>query len=261
MPILCSLKHSNNLHRKNPVFNRWQYWKTYGGRCLDTLHQVFVCQNIRYRWLTFESHTLQTLIHRKHPHRIELAYIHGLIYAAKQQPGSQCLLGLGGGGVIHALAQHREQPCIAIESNATVIHYAHQYFMLERLKSLTIEQTEAQFFLKTTAKRFDHIMVDLFHAHHFPPSCNDEAFILACLKCLDSNGTLAINFADLHSQEQLMNAMIRHCWPNLVWIKIPKTINIIGLSMPRVFSVLQKDKRIRQLMWDDHYGYIAELRP
>ncbi|MFZ4076494.1 MAG: hypothetical protein ACOYKA_00775 [Legionellaceae bacterium] len=150
------------------------FWRTYRGRVLhQTLSGVYVYQNARYRWLTFGDDAIQTCLHRRHPDVPVLPYVPDFIGPARLWPGRVCLLGLGGGGVLHALSPffHGAQVHV-VEVHAEVIQIARDYFMIDKLEGLNIIHEDALSFLSHATQSYDHLLVDIFSTSGFPVHCD-----------------------------------------------------------------------------------------
>jgi spermidine synthase len=241
------------------------YWKARFSRQIYEEAGVYVFENWRYRWLAFDSMTIQTLIHRRHPERIELNYIEAMILPARLKPGPTCVLGLGGAGVMHALSPFYEQQiCFAIEHNPAVIRAAHQCFFLDRLKFLSIQHADAYSYLQHQHRKFDHLLVDIFNAKTFPEHCNTLTFIQHCQNSLNAQGVLAVNFADFHAQAKLVDAL-KQCFAHqLLFITLPRTSNIVALcfspgNLQPFLTQLRIHKKLRALSWQKNWGYVANL--
>ncbi len=239
------------------------YWKARFSRCIYQKNQVYIFQNWRYRWLAFESMTIQTLIHRRRPERIELNYIEALILPARYRPGETCVLGLGGAGVMHALAPfYQDMPCLAIEQNPTVIEAAHAYFFLEKLNFLHVEQAEAYTYLASNNSKFDHLLVDIFNATTFPEHCNSFDFVALCQKNLKSGGVLAVNFANIQAQMPLVQALKQCFQREILFVSLPHTTNLIALcfyetGLQSFLLRLRADRRLHSLSWQPEWGHVA----
>ena len=239
------------------------YWKARFGRCIYNKDNVYVFQNWLYRWLTFESMTIQTLIHRKHPERIELNYIDAIILAARYQPGKMCILGLGGAGIVHALAPFSQNTaCLVIEHNPTVIDVAHQYFFLKQCDFLTIQENDAYAYLEANTTTFDHLLIDIFNATTFPEHCNTPAFVELCQKNLTPDGVLAVNFANITQQTKLLQYLKQYFPHRIVLISLPKTTNIVALCFNKAglqpfITKISFSKRLKSLSWQPAWGYVA----
>lgn len=235
-------------------------WKTFRGQLLhDTALGAIVYQNRSYRWLSFGGGGIQTCIHRRYPENPVLSYIKPFIAAARISPGDLCLLGLGGAGVLHALAPYcLEMNTHAVESNATVIQLASDYFMLERLPSLCVEHQDAAQFLKTSSGGYQHLLVDIFTENGFPEQCRSLSFFEDCKRVLLRSGVLAFNLVDL-KREALLVRHIRDVFQGATLIlPIKKTSNVVMLAVngASIMSIIEK-LHLKKTIWRPQLGYIG----
>ena len=241
-------------------------WKTLAGRCIHRgLDEAEVHQNIAYRWLTLGSNALQTVINRRHPERPVLQYIKPLILAAQKMPGESCLLGLGGAGAAHALAPYLDGFQLdVVEQSLGVIEIAHSYFMTSRINHLRVIHQEALCFLQNTSSRYQHLMIDLFNAHLFPPQCNSSDFFTSCREVLLPGGILAINLANPQEQWPIFNLIRLHFQHCTVALPVAGTANMViiaykGASINSFLSFLKQNTRLKRLVWDSHWGHMAQI--
>jgi len=241
-------------------------WKTYAGRCIYRhLNGIQVRQNMTYRWLTFNSDAIQTLISRRHPERHGLEYIHALTIMARINPAVSCLLGLGGAGVAHALAPYLGTiPLDAIENNIEIIEVCSRYFLIERIKNLHIIHQDAFLYVQNTTARYQHLMVDLFNASSFPTHCSNVEFFGYCHRMLLPDGILAVNLANGYEQWRIFTHIRTHFEQCTVAIPIKGTQNMVvlaykGVSVRPLLSTLTK-QGLTQLTWDSTCGCVASLK-
>jgi spermidine synthase len=236
------------------------YWKTYFGRCIYQASDVRVYQNLAYRWLTFNNPGIQTLINIKNPAKIELSYIYALSCAARQSPGSACLLGLGGGGILHALSSLYENMTLtAVEYDARIIQIAQQFFSINEIKHLNIYHDDAADFVKKNQQPYQHLLVDLYHKDSFPKHCNSLEFFKFCQTCLEPAGVLAVNLSSLSNQLCIVH-YIRELFPNrTVLCPIRNTTNLIVLASQShsLLSLIQHDRALKELYWHATWGHVA----
>lgn len=241
-------------------------WKTIGGHCIHRSPSgACVYQNLFYRWLTFNSDALQSLIRRKHPEKPMFGYISPLTLAARTVPGETCLLGLGGAAVAHTLAPHLKTAGItAVDNNLDIIHIASSYFMTERLKNMAVIQDDANHFVKKCTHRYQHLMVDLYNADAFPTQCNTLDFFSNCRRLLRPNGIFALNIANLNEQ-WLLAQRVRDCFfKKTVSFPIKGSSNMVILacnspSVEPLLALLKNSRRIKKLSWDARWGCIATM--
>ena len=215
--------------------------------------RIFVYENWRYRWLTFADGWLQTCLLKSAPHKPVLEYISPMKYAVECYPGDCCLLGLGGGGLLHAL-----QPKLpgfrldAVEIDAEVIRVAQDYFMLPDIK---IIQQDANDYIEETTHPYQHILVDLFDSNQSAMACYQPNFFQACYERLLPKGILAINVAracDHYPVYRRIRNIFQH---NTLILPIPKTSNIIILAgIPLSFLGF-----LKQCQLDLKWGMVGAL--
>lgn len=238
--------------------------KTRFGHCIYKAESnLFVYQNPLYRWLTFGSCAIQTIINRRNPARIALNYIPAMTLTTGLYPGDCCLLGLGGAGVAHALSPHlKNYTLTAIESSELVIDIANHYFMAEKIPNLNVIHQDASQFVKKSTRLFQHIFVDLFDSHAFPSSCNNEAFFAHCKTLLKPEGILAVNIANIEEQKPILQFIKNVFSFSWILLPVPKTSNVIILayhqeSIMPLLTQLKQHRMLKQLIWDEQYGYVA----
>lgn len=241
-------------------------WKTFAGRCIyNGSEGIRVYENFLYRWLRFDSKALQTLINRYFPARPELNYIKPLMVMAKQKPGNCCILGLGGAGVVHALAFPLHNYRITVvENNAEVIAVAARFFMSGKFTNVEIIHQDAEQFVQQTPAKFSHVLVDLFNADNFPENCNNEAFFARCRGLLTDDGTLAVNLANSFEQKPIFNLIRQQFCRNTIVLPVKKSANIIILASnhqrsSELADFLMQDKLLKKLSWHSEWGYVGEM--
>lgn len=240
--------------------------KTLGGRCIyKAPNGAMVYQNFYYRWLTFESNAIQTLINRRHPEKIGLNYAHHLSFAARAQPADCCLLGLGGAGVAHFLAPYlNASTIVSIENDAEIIKLAKTYFQIDRLKNLSIIHQDANEFVQQCPTLYKHLMVDLFDAHSFPDHCNTYEFFANCQRILLPEGILAVNLANLDEQWPVFKHIRDVFHQRTVSLPVKGTANMIVLacnssSKAPLLDLLKNSRCLKELYWNTRWGCVAQL--
>jgi spermidine synthase len=241
-------------------------WKTFAGRCIyHSPTGVRVWQNYSYRWLTFDSLALQTVINRKKPTRPALEYIHALTLGARISPGASCLLGLGGAGVVHALSPFFiHNTLTAVEKSSDVIDIANTYFMTESLPNLRIIHDDALSFVKKNSGQYQHLMIDLFNNDTFPRDCCNLEFFTYCQRILLPNGILAINLANTEERCPVFDLIRQVFKRSTLVIPIKHTANMVILahnsaSITPLLKVLTKNVTFKQLTWDPVWGCCARF--
>lgn len=238
-------------------------WKTGFGRCIDQKTGVYVYQNPVYRWLQFDSAAIQTLIHRYYPHRYGLKYLKPFTLPVRFEPGSCCLLGLGGGGVIHALHQRLQHTTItAVESNINVIQMALKHFMLAYIKNLDIIHQDANLFIQTPPKRYQYLLIDLYSAHHFPACCQQSDFFSFCRQMLEQDGILCMNIVGVDDAWAILKLLRLSFGQHTLCLPVKGTTNIVILAIQEntglhYFERLLQFNVLKRIVWDVEWGYIG----
>ncbi|MDP1604708.1 MAG: hypothetical protein Q8M03_15755 [Legionella sp.] len=241
-------------------------WRTFGGRCIyhsPTGIQIF--DNYFFRWLKFDSEALQTLLFKLAPEHAGLDYIKALISPAKKMPGNTCMLGLGGGGVAHALSPFLiNSTLLAVEYDEEVIQLAAQFFMTEQLSNLKVIHHEANEFVSNYSEQFLHIIVDLSNANSFPASCYNDEFFAQCKRILLPDGFLAVNLANPHEQRPVFEMIKKQFCGATVTLPIKECANvvIIACNSNKVSTLLDIFKNypgLKRLTWDETWGCVAHL--
>lgn len=239
-------------------------WKTLGGRCLYHQQGIRVFDNFIFRWLKFDSEALQSLINTFKPQSPQLYYINALILMAKNRPGDTCLLGLGGGGALHALPSSINRTLAAVEASKELIDVAKQFFRVTDIPHLQIIHDEASHFVSHCSSSFQHLIIDLFDAKHFPSSCANSSFFAHCSRLLRAGGHLAINLANQEEQPHLFQMIRQEFNQDTVVIPVKKCQNLIILVQKggRIVDTLRAhhSHTLKRLSWDAHWGIMAEIK-
>lgn len=239
--------------------------KTKLGRCIYTSPSGYkVYQNLFYRWLTLGSNALQTVISRYNPHKPVLYYLPALTLMARKFPGNTCLFGLGGAGVAQMLNSDTDSfPLIAVDSSAEVIQIAKQFFMVDRIKNLSIIHQNANNYVETCEEKYTHLIVDLYDANNFPAECNHEDFFIHCKSRLKKEGFLAVNLANYKEQLPIFQ-LIKAQFKNTIVIPVKKSANIVIIASPEddreyIINKMKQTEDIKKIVWMDVWGYVARF--
>ncbi|MCC5792996.1 MAG: hypothetical protein JJT82_10375 [Legionellaceae bacterium] len=239
-------------------------WQTRLGHCIYQSpqgHQVW--QNPWYRWLSFSSAPVQSIIYRHRPEKPVTACVRALTYAYQKEAGDLLLLGLGGGCVAHALSPFRAgKAWTFVEYDPEVITIAEQYFLLRHLQPFTLEKADACEFIHHSEKQYQHILIDLANAHQFPPQCATVSFWQACCQRLQDRGLLTLN---LHHppQQRLLFSQIQSVFPSTLIFHLPKMMNFVVIASKdrlasELLTRLEVSQNCRQVYWDKDWGIIAK---
>lgn len=204
-------------------------WFIKFGKCIYTSPSGYkIYDSFIYRWLTLESDVLQTIINKLIPGNPVLYYIPAMSLMARALPGNCCILGLGGGGLIHYLSSFT-YPITAVEISQEIIDIAINYFKINTINNLNLIHQAAEYFLEHNKQQFSHLMVDLYDAHSFPAQCNNSNFFLNCKKNLIQEGFLTVNLANSQEQYLILQLIKKHFNHTLV-IPIKKCANVVIIA-------------------------------
>lgn len=241
------------------------FWKTLFGHCIYKGQSLEIFDNYFFRWLTFGNTTIQTLIYKRNPAQFGLRYIQALTIPITLNPKRCCLLGLGGGGVLHHLAPFKIRiPITVVESNREVINCAKQFFMLARCPQVDIKHQDATFFMAHNQDPFDHIMIDLFERDHFPKQCFQKNFFELAQKNLTSAGILAINLTNINAQYPIFEWLRDLFEASTLALPISGSANMILLAgkkkpLMAMIDMLKERQQLKRFIWDKEWGQLAEL--
>ncbi|WP_454783783.1 spermidine synthase [Legionella sp. WA2024007413] len=237
-------------------------WKTKLGTCIYTSPSGYkVYQNAFYRWLKLGSNALQTVINRHNPHQPGLHYLPALTLMARKYPGSTCMLGLGGAGVALML---KDIHLTAVDNSEEVIEIAKRFFIMDRLKNLTIIHENAMDYVQTSEFHFSHLIVDLYNANHFPPECSNKQFFASCKKIITDDGIFAVNLANIKEQYPIFQ-LIKHQFSNTLVIPIRQSANMVILAAKNDSKELFMNKikhtdAFKRIIWVDSWGYVGDYK-
>lgn len=241
-------------------------WQTQFGKCIyESKSGYKVYQNALYRWLTLGSSAYQTVLNRKFPHRPVLHYLKGVTLMVRAEPDAYCVLGVGGAGIMHMLAQsHKNYAVTAVDISDEVIQIAQEYFGVKSLSNVTIVQQNALDFLRECKIVYKHILIDLYSANSFPADCATADFFNHCSNCIEEDGFISINLANLKEQWSFIH-LIKNLFPNTLVIPVKHSANMIIIAsknknkewfLEKVSSI----KEVKRVVWVPSWGNVAEIR-
>ena len=105
------------------------------------------------------------------------------------------VLGLAAGSVVETLVEEvkfREQ-IHGVDIDKDVIEIGRQYFNLDKIKNLHIFLTDAQDYIKTTPRKYDLVIVDIFQDDQMPAFLFAPAFFSQLKKILNKKGVILFN--------------------------------------------------------------------
>ena len=231
---------------------------------------IEVRQNEHYRWLHFDSPSIQSAMSLTKPHSLALSYmpIMQKITDFVQQPESILLLGLGGGGFIRYL-HHRYPQCHidVVEISSTVIEIAQRYFNIPSdSNNLNIINTDAAEILHNCKQNYDIIYVDLYQQDSMPDFMYSTDFYIDVHHCLKANATTAINLVCPRLQDfQTIITIVREVFQQRTMVlPTADSYNIILFAFDnddykKTVNRWLDEKILKSAKYDLQWGLIAEL--
>lgn len=244
------------------------YWKTRWKRCLyEGSTGVRVLDNRWYRWLQFDSDAVQSLLSKRNPSTPALHYLRIMACLAQTYPGDTLLLGLGGAGMVHALNAYLQDFSLdVVECSEEVITLARQFFRLSDLTlPLTLYLQDASEFVHQATRQWSYVLVDVFNAKHFPPSCLNPVFFADCQRLLTPQGVLLINIANADDQLALFGYVHMLFQGRTLLIPVKDSPNVILLAAPEagwelLFERIPRLIKGGSFTWDSRWGRVYNSR-
>lgn len=117
------------------------------------------------------------------------------LHVAQREIQSVLVLGLGAGSVVHILRRDCgvRAPITALEIDPVVVELARAQFGLGRWKNLEVVVADAVEWVESSQRRFDLVVVDLFHEAEVPAACRTPRFSHALGAHLAPGGLLVFN--------------------------------------------------------------------
>ena len=147
--------------------------------------------------LRTDGNALQSVIDRQSPQKLELKNLRSLMGMLLFLPAPEniCLLGTGGGSLIHFLRHHYPQsPITAVEIDAELLEIMHSRMALPKAdESLTYIIDDARHFIENNQQKFDIIIVDLFLGNQSPEWLLQKPSMQDLFSMLSSTGGLCYN--------------------------------------------------------------------
>lgn len=162
----------------------------------DELGPIRIFDDGQYRVLSFAEGDEQSRIRLSTPHILQHEYTQAMMLPLLFcDPKRVCILGLGGGALLHAL--HHTIPAIhitAVELRQEVMDAAEMYFKLPRGKRITLNVANAiDCMAEGLPKKVDLLMTDLYNTEGMDRGVLQASFIENCAKNIKDDGWLALN--------------------------------------------------------------------
>ena len=148
-------------------------------------------------YLRTDDNALQSVINRQNPERLELQNLHSLmgILLFLPVPEKICLLGTGGGGLIHFFRHHyRNSQVTAVEIDGELLEIMHERMNLPHPdERLTYIIDDARHYIDTNQQKYDLIITDLFLGNRSPDWLLQETSMQSLYSMLTHKGGLCYN--------------------------------------------------------------------
>ncbi|WP_299492473.1 fused MFS/spermidine synthase [uncultured Shewanella sp.] len=178
----------------------------------DEYGPLMVLDNKETRILAFAENDEQSKLLKLTPHIPQHTYVQAMLLVLLFcQPKRVMILGLGGGGLIHALKHFDAGIKItAVELREQVINLSKRFFQLPQSKKLTLVHQDASVFLtENDHKKVDVVFADIYGADGVDESQLSLEFIESCAKNIKEKGFLVLNCWKEHSQNQALLAYLQ----------------------------------------------------
>lgn len=173
----------------------------------DEYGPLIVLDDKHMRVLSFGDNDEQSKLLKSEPHIPQHTYIQAMLLVLLFiKPKRVIILGLGGGGLIHAL-RHFDTgiKVTAVELREQVISLAKRYFQLPIGKKLSLLHQDANDFLQQgDHKKADVIFADIYGADGVDENQLSESFISNAAKMIKADGYLVLNCWKEHSQNRIL---------------------------------------------------------
>ena len=177
------------------------YTTLYAGE--DDHGPLLVMEDKEVRLLSFGDNDEQSKLLKSALHVPMHTYLQAMLLVLLFiKPKRVIVLGLGGGGLIHALRNFdRGINITAVELREAVIEVAKRYFWLPQGKKLNLIHQDANEFLsEANHKKADVIFADIYHGDGVDEQQLSETFIANAAGLLKAEGYLVLNCWKEHSR-------------------------------------------------------------
>ena len=230
-------------------------------------YPVEVYENKHFRWISFGSHYIQTVIDKRAPHKPVLGYLKAFCLFAQTYPGKTLLLGIGGGALLHyleSLCNDTRCQIDAVEIDEAVIEVAKHYFMLSKLTRSQIINADASDYIKSCPDQYRHILIDLYQCLDYPKQCASREFFKTCFDKLADKGILSLNIVEYNQQKAMIDLIKELFCQQVIMIPVKNRSNIVihaskDESMLSHINKLTKNQLLKKTHWQQGYGLIGFL--
>lgn len=158
----------------------------------------------KFRTLSFADGDEQSRIQLKQPHVLQHEYTQAMLLALiARKPKRACVLGLGGGALVHALSNAVSGIHItAVELRPEIVAIAEEFFRLPKSKRIEVTIDDAiQFVENNKSKKFDILFTDLYQHFGMDKRVATQSFIENSKTQIKEGGMLVLNCWDEHQYQ------------------------------------------------------------
>lgn len=207
---------------------------------------------LNQKWVTRESS-----VNLDDPTDLVVPYTRWLFAAhlINPNPKKVAILGLGAGGFNRFFREaYPSAELTCCELDEEVIKLACEHMGLSQTDVENTVVGDGRYFLKKHArlKKFDWLVLDAFHGWFSPPHLKTREFYELCASRLSPEGVLVANLHDDSAVFDYDVATLRSVFPKVVFIKVPKVVNVIALASMSPHSDLKarmKEETQRAANW------------
>ena len=170
----------------------------------DEYGVISVYDDGKYRILSFAEGDEQSRVQIKSPHVLQHEYTQAMLLALMDRtPKRACILGLGGGALVHALAKAISGIHItAVELRPEIVAIAEEFFRLPKSKRVeVITQDAIEFVHSNKSKKFDILFTDLYQHFGMDNRVATEAFLNDASRQIKESGMLVLNCWEEHQYQ------------------------------------------------------------
>ncbi len=142
------------------------------------------------------------------------------IKANRQEVKEVLILGLGGGTVAKLLRKkYPETKITGIDIDPTIVELGKKYLGLDQIK-IDIKINDAQKELKSTKKKYDLIIVDLYNGDKFPPEFEEDYYVHLVRSLLSRSGISVFNrlyYGDKRPQAVKFGNKLNKIFSKVTW--------------------------------------------
>jgi spermidine synthase len=181
----------------------------------------FVYESLSSKALHFSISEIQSRMQIKDPHALDLEYTRTMMgfLLFKPAPQSMAMIGLGGGSLAKFCFRYLPQTRIqVIEINPHVIALRDEFQVPPDDSRFTVVRGDGAQFVRSSASRFDVMMVDGFDSHGLPSSLSSQRFYDDCFDLLHPGGIMVANLHYGHTHYAAQLERIRRSFNDAVLV-------------------------------------------